>query len=44
MEKFVCLNCNYRFSSEFEQKENKCPYCGENKLIAEPSAEDLLEE
>jgi len=44
--KFVCKNCNYRFESEEtgDLKEKKCPYCGERKIIKEPSANELINE
>ena len=41
--RFVCKNCNYRFESEKNQKGKKCPYCGEEEIIDEPDAENLLE-
>lgn len=44
MVKFICKNCNYRFESELEQIKRKCPYCGQIKIIKEPTAEDLLKE
>ena len=42
MTKFMCRHCNYRFESEQIKKE--CPYCGEQEVVREPSAEDLVEE
>ena len=42
MEKFVCKRCRYRFESGTNQEGKKCPYCGEGKVIREPSAEELL--
>jgi DNA-directed RNA polymerase subunit RPC12/RpoP len=44
MKKFVCNECGYRFESETEQTNKKCPYCGSMKIIKEPSAEDLLKD
>jgi len=41
---FVCKNCNYRFESKLDQKGKSCPYCGNRSVIAEPTADDLLEE
>jgi len=42
--KFICKSCNYRFDAKTETGANSCPYCGERKIIPEPSAEELLEE
>ena len=42
MANFICSECNYRFESKFSQAGEKCPYCGKNKIIEEPSAEELL--
>lgn len=44
MTKFICKGCGYRFESESEQFQKRCPYCGKIGLIKEPSAEDLLKE
>lgn len=40
MRRFVCTNCNYSFESDKIKKE--CPYCGEEEVIVEPSADDLI--
>jgi len=42
MARFVCKDCNYRFESESNQTGKKCPYCRKERLIKEPSAEELL--
>lgn len=42
--KFVCKDCNYRFESEDNQTDKRCPYCESVRIIKEPSAEDLLGE
>ncbi|MFH1326524.1 MAG: hypothetical protein ABIH59_00155 [archaeon] len=42
MTKFICAECNYRFESELSQARKKCPYCGKEKVIQEPLAEELL--
>ncbi|GBE20430.1 hypothetical protein BMS3Abin17_01171 [archaeon BMS3Abin17] len=44
MVRFACKNCNYRFNSEVNHTEKKCPYCGKKDVIKEPSAEELLKE
>jgi len=41
MGKYVCLNCNFRFSSEHPFD---CPYCGKQKFEKEKNAEELLDE
>ena len=41
MEMIHCLNCNFRFESK-EQK--RCPYCENNNLEKEKSAEELVED
>jgi predicted Zn-ribbon and HTH transcriptional regulator len=43
MTRFVCKNCGYNFESA-SLNSKICPYCGENELDIEPSAEDLIEE
>lgn len=37
---YRCENCGYRFESE---KPKRCPYCGEDSVVKEESAEELLE-
>lgn len=44
MKNFICKNCNYRFKSELDRIGKMCPYCGENKVIAEQNAEEILKE
>lgn len=39
--KFICTDCNYKFKSEIEVRK-RCPYCGKDTVIKEPSAEDLV--
>lgn len=39
-----CKNCNYRFESQIERKGRKCPYCGKDSVIEEPSVDELLME
>jgi predicted RNA-binding Zn-ribbon protein involved in translation (DUF1610 family) len=41
MVKFLCKNCNYRFESE---RVFDCPYCGEDSIEKEKTAEELLDE
>ena len=40
MVKFVCKKCNYAF--EAERRPPKCPYCGEEEVIKEPNAQELI--
>lgn len=42
MTKFVCKKCNYRFESD--EIKTLCPYCGEEEVAKEKSAEDLVGE
>jgi DNA-directed RNA polymerase subunit RPC12/RpoP len=44
MTNFICADCNYRFESKFVQPGKKCPYCGKDRVIKEPNAEELLDE
>ena len=44
MTSFICLECNYRFESKSFQAGKKCPYCGKERVIREPDADELLEE
>lgn len=41
MIKYVCKNCNYRFSSE---NPKKCPYCDKGLIEKEKTASEFLEE
>ena len=41
---FICEECGYKFISEYSQKGKKCPYCGRNRVIEDPSANELVEE
>lgn len=41
MDKFVCKDCNYRFERDDAYD---CPYCGNEAIEKEKSANDLLEE
>ena len=42
MTKFICKACNYRFEATLDPKGNKCPYCGKETIVKEPTAEELL--
>ena len=44
MVRFTCGNCGYRFESESEHPQKKCPYCDKLAIAKEPSAEELLKE
>jgi len=44
MVNFVCEECSYRFKSESPKVSKKCPYCGRDGIIKEPSAQDLIDE
>jgi len=44
MTKFICKECNYRFEAVLDQKRGKCPYCGKETIVKEPTAEELLNE
>jgi len=44
MTKFICQLCNFRFESESPKIGRKCPYCGKEGIIAQSSAEELLDE
>jgi len=41
MNRYVCLNCNYRFESN---SPNDCPHCGRDEFEKEKDAEELLSE
>ena len=40
--KFNCKNCGYSFEKNFKPK--KCPFCGEEKLERQKTAEEILED
>jgi DNA-directed RNA polymerase subunit RPC12/RpoP len=42
MVKFACKNCNYKFTSEVEQRDKVCPYCGKKAVMKDFDAEDLI--
>jgi len=44
MTKYICENCKYQFESGLSYSKRGCPYCGENHVIEEPSAQDILSE
>jgi len=44
MTKFACKNCCYRFNAEAPALTRPCPYCGENTVILEQTAEELIRE
>ena len=37
---FICSSCGYRFEAEKQKKE--CPYCGNEVIEKEKSADELL--
>ena len=41
--KFICENCGYRFDSGYDRRDSSCPYCQEKTVVAESSAEDLVD-
>ena len=41
---YICEECNYRFEAKSDQKRKKCPYCGKERIVREPVAEELIEE
>ena len=41
MDKYVCKNCNYRFERDGAYD---CPYCGNEAIEKEMSANELLED
>ncbi|MBU2562385.1 MAG: rubredoxin [Nanoarchaeota archaeon] len=43
MARFVCKKCNYRFESYAKNVKKECPYCGEQEIKRELSAQELLE-
>ena len=42
MPRYICTNCNYRFSSE--KGASECGYCGKNSIEIEKSANELLDD
>ena len=42
MSRYICTNCNYRFSTE--KRATECGYCGKNSIEIEKSATELLED
>lgn len=44
MVRYVCKECDYRFEAKSNQKKKKCPYCGKERIIEEPGAEELVKE
>ena len=42
MARFICKDCNYRFEIETENIPKKCPYCGEENIRKEKSAEEIV--
>jgi len=40
MVNFNCIDCGYRFDSEFGKK---CPYCASENIEKEKSAEELVD-
>ncbi len=41
MAKFFCKNCGYKFEADTPKK---CPYCNEEALKRERSAEEMINE
>lgn len=33
LKEFFCSSCGHKFNIAKDNKKNKCPYCGEDKLI-----------
>ena len=42
MPRYICTNCNYRFSTE--KGATECGYCGKNSIEIEKSATELLDD